>query len=83
MRATAVTLAKSSGSIADNHDGTVSLLATLFEAESPNSVEYSDKSAAGLASLYRELSFNDIHRDPKLTGTGVDQNVELLVHTGR
>ncbi|QTS02242.1 TIGR03767 family metallophosphoesterase [Rhodococcus qingshengii] len=69
--------------IADNHDGTVSLLATLFEAESPNSVDYSDKSAAGLASLYRELSFNDIHRDPKLTGTGVDQNVELLVHTGR
>ncbi|PVX64601.1 UNVERIFIED_ORG: metallophosphoesterase (TIGR03767 family) [Nocardia globerula] len=65
--------------IADNGDGTVSLLATLFEAESPYSVDHSDKSPEGLASLYRELSFNDIHRDPKLTGAGVDQNVELLV----
>ncbi|MGC0365197.1 metallophosphoesterase (TIGR03767 family) [Rhodococcus sp. 27YEA15] len=69
--------------ITDNHDGTVSLIGTLFEADSPYRVDHGDTSAAGLASLYRELSFNDIHRDPQYTGTPIDQNVELLVPTGR
>ncbi len=66
--------------VADNNDGTVSLIATLFEADSPYSVGYTDLSPLGLASLYREFSFNDIHATPELrTGDEGDRNVELLL----
>ena len=67
----------------DNADGTVSILTTLFEADSPYSVDYTDLSPLGLASLYRELSFNDIHTDPVRLGASVDHNVELLLSSGR
>nr|WP_226887498.1 TIGR03767 family metallophosphoesterase [Nocardia brasiliensis] len=67
--------------VTDNSNGTVSLLSTLFEAMSPYAVDYSDFSPAGLASLYRELSFNDIHRSTSLMGSAQDRNVELLVKT--
>ncbi|AOW94385.1 metallophosphoesterase [Rhodococcus sp. WMMA185] len=70
--------------VADNQDGTVSLLATLFEADSPYSVDYTDLSPLGLASLYREFSFNDIHAKVELkTGGEGDRNVELLLPSGR
>ncbi|QHE71785.1 hypothetical protein GFS60_05401 [Rhodococcus sp. WAY2] len=69
--------------VVDNADGTVSILTTLFEADSPYSVDYTDLSALGLASLYRELSFNDIHTDPVRLGASVDHNVELLLSSGR
>ncbi|MDV7245479.1 MULTISPECIES: TIGR03767 family metallophosphoesterase [Rhodococcus] len=69
--------------VVDNADGTVSILTTLFEADSPYSVDYTDLSPLGLASLYRELSFNDIHTDPVRLGASVDHNVELLLSSGR
>lgn len=69
--------------VVDNLDGTISLLATLFEADSPYSVDYDDLSPLGLASLYREWSFNDIHADPALLGGSPDHNVELVLNTGR
>ncbi|RVW04466.1 TIGR03767 family metallophosphoesterase [Rhodococcus spongiicola] len=69
--------------IVDNEDGTVSLLTTLFEADSPYQVDYDDFSPTGLASLYREFSFNDIHADPALLGGSPDHNVELVLRTMR
>ncbi|MFI7586732.1 TIGR03767 family metallophosphoesterase [Spongisporangium articulatum] len=65
--------------VADNRDGTVSLLATLFEADSPYAADHADFSPAGLAALYRELSFNDLHYEADRVGTPADRNVELLV----
>ncbi|WP_137725461.1 TIGR03767 family metallophosphoesterase [Prescottella subtropica] len=69
--------------VVDNADGTVSLLTTLIEADSPLQVDYDDFSPAGLASMYREFSFNDIHADPKLLGGSPDHNVELVLATLR
>ncbi|MFZ2173969.1 MAG: TIGR03767 family metallophosphoesterase [Rhodococcus sp. (in: high G+C Gram-positive bacteria)] len=69
--------------VADNADGTVSIFSTLFEADSPYEVPHTDFSALGLASLYRELSFNDIHTDPALLGGSPDHNVELMLASGR
>ncbi len=75
--------------LADNEDGTLSLFATLVESAAPHRTDpdFADLSAVGLASLYRELSYNA----PGLAGgmtAGVhegwaggagDRNVELLV----
>lgn len=72
--------------LADNQDGTMSLFTTLIEADSPYQVDHGDFSPAGLASLYRELSLNDIHADEAKLGEPGDRNVELLVaahHPGR
>lgn len=69
--------------VVDNHDGTVSLLTTLIEADSPYQVDYDDFSPAGLASMYREFSFNDIHADAQLLGGSPDHNVELVLATLR
>ncbi|RVW05133.1 TIGR03767 family metallophosphoesterase [Rhodococcus xishaensis] len=69
--------------VVDNEDGTVSLLTTLFEADSPYQVDYDDFSPLGLASMYREFSFNDIHADPALLGESPDHNVELVLATLR
>lgn len=46
--------------LADNGDGTVSLFTTLVESAAPHrtSADFSDLSATGLASLYRELAYN-------------------------
>lgn len=58
--------------VVDNRDGTLSLLSTLIEAKAP----YQGDS---LASLYRELSFNDLHAERAQEGEGRDRNVELLL----
>lgn len=58
--------------VVDNRDGTLSLLSTLIEAKAPYQGE-------GLASLYRELSFNDLHAERAQEGEGKDRNVELLL----
>jgi hypothetical protein len=63
----------------DNHDGTLSLFTTLIEADSPYEADYSDHSVTGLASVYRELSFNDIHASSMLLGSANDHNAELLL----
>ncbi|WP_241248984.1 TIGR03767 family metallophosphoesterase [Rhodococcus sp. X156] len=65
--------------VVDNADGTLSLFTTLVEAESPYQASYTDGSPQGLASLYRELAFNDIHADPERMGAPADHNTELLV----
>ncbi|WP_341854044.1 hypothetical protein [Brachybacterium sp. GPGPB12] len=60
--------------VVDNRDGTLSLLSTLIEAKAPYQGE-------GLASLYRELSFNDLHAERAQEGEGKDRNVEPLLAT--
>jgi len=65
--------------VADNADGTLSLFTTLIEAEAPYAAPYSDTSTQALASLYRELSYNDIHASLSAVGTARDQNTELLL----
>ncbi|MEV5298199.1 TIGR03767 family metallophosphoesterase [Amycolatopsis methanolica] len=65
--------------VADNADGTLSLFTTLIEAQAPYSADHGDTSPAALASLYRELSFNDLHADPARTGAAADHNTELLL----
>ncbi|WP_406689730.1 TIGR03767 family metallophosphoesterase [Saccharopolyspora sp. ID03-671] len=65
--------------IADNRDGTISLFTTLIEADSPYQADYDDRSPAGLAALYRELSFNDPNADLDQLGDHTDRNTELLL----
>ncbi len=65
--------------LVDNADGTMSLFTTLLEADSPYQVDHGDFSPAGLASLYRELSVNDLYAEPAKLGSPADRNVELLV----
>ncbi|GAA2359560.1 TIGR03767 family metallophosphoesterase [Saccharopolyspora halophila] len=65
--------------VADNRDGTLSLLTTLIEADSPYRADYDDRSPEALAALYRELSFNDPHTDLAQLGGYPDRNAELLV----
>jgi metallophosphoesterase (TIGR03767 family) len=66
--------------IADNGDGTLSLFTTLVESAAPYTTDTTDTSDAGLAALYRELSFNDPYATPaaKLGAAG-DHNTELLL----
>ncbi len=66
--------------VTDNGDGTLSLFTTLIESAAPYGTAFDDTSDAGLASLYRELSFNDPYATPgaKL-GTPLDHNTELLL----
>ncbi len=65
--------------VADNKDGTLSIFTPLIEADSPYTADTSDLSQKGLASLYRELSYNDLHADPELLGSAADRNCELLL----
>ncbi|HKS45237.1 MAG TPA: TIGR03767 family metallophosphoesterase [Amycolatopsis sp.] len=65
--------------VADNADGTLSLFTTLIEAEAPYAADYGDASSTALASLYRELSYNDIHVNLGRVGEAVDHNTELLI----
>ncbi|MBT0567091.1 TIGR03767 family metallophosphoesterase [Williamsia sp. CHRR-6] len=69
--------------VCDNKDGTLSLFATLIESAAPYSVDYSDHSVTGLASMYREFSYNDIGREPSRLGGPLDHNVELLLTSPR
>jgi metallophosphoesterase (TIGR03767 family) len=66
--------------ITDNADGTLSLFTTLVESAAPYATDFGDTSDAGLAALYRELSYNDPYATPaaKLGGPG-DHNTELLL----
>lgn len=65
--------------IDDNADGTLSLFTTLLEAYSPYTVDYEDDSSAALASLYRELAYNDPHAVPHRVGRKRHRNAELLL----
>ena len=65
--------------ITDNGDGTLSIFTPLIEADSAYTADEDDLSPAGLASLYRELSYNDLHFDDELLGKATDRNCELLL----
>ena len=65
--------------VTDNADGTLSLFTTLVEADAPYAADHGDDSTRALASLYRELSYNDIHADLSRLGTSADRNTELLL----
>ncbi|MGW1076140.1 TIGR03767 family metallophosphoesterase [Streptomyces sp. NPDC002537] len=66
--------------IADNGDGTLSLFTTLVESAAPYATDFGDTSDAGLAALYRELSYNDPYATPaKKLGAPADHNTELLL----
>ncbi|WP_326623416.1 TIGR03767 family metallophosphoesterase [Streptomyces decoyicus] len=74
--------------LVDNHDGTLSLFTTLIESAAPHRTDFDDLSSVGLASLYRELSYNapglaagltdGVHE--AMAGAAKDRNTELLVH---
>lgn len=59
--------------------GILSIFTTLIEADAPYRASYDDGSQEALASLYRELSFNDLHRSPGHEGEPADRNTELLL----
>ncbi|AUG82071.1 metallophosphoesterase [Kitasatospora sp. MMS16-BH015] len=66
--------------VADNGDGTISLFTTLIESNAGYTTDFGDTSDAGLAALYRELSFNDPNGRPvQLMGGAGDHNTELLL----
>ncbi|MFJ6135078.1 TIGR03767 family metallophosphoesterase [Kitasatospora sp. NPDC092286] len=66
--------------IADNGDGTLSLFTTLIESAAPYATDFGNTSDAGLAALYRELSYNDPYANPaKLLGSAGDHNTELVL----
>ncbi|MCL2733905.1 MAG: TIGR03767 family metallophosphoesterase [Actinomycetia bacterium] len=66
--------------IADNGDGTLSLFTTLVESAAPYATDFGSTSDAGLAALYRELSFNDLYATPAAKlGAAPDHNTELLL----
>ncbi|MDI5964751.1 TIGR03767 family metallophosphoesterase [Streptantibioticus silvisoli] len=65
--------------LADNHDGTLSLFTTLVESAAPHRTDFTDLSTTGLASLYREISFNRPGGSTTSTGRPTDRNTELLL----
>ncbi|AXK35140.1 TIGR03767 family metallophosphoesterase [Streptomyces armeniacus] len=65
--------------LTDNGDGTLSLFTTLIESAAPHRGDYADLSQTGLASLYRELSFNAPGRRTELAGEAADRNTELVL----
>ncbi|AHH93464.1 TIGR03767 family metallophosphoesterase [Kutzneria albida] len=67
--------------LVDNRDGTVSLFTTLIESAAGYRTDFGDLSQAGLAALYRELSFNDLHASATRLGTAPDHNTELILPT--
>lgn len=64
--------------VASNGDGTLSLFTTMIDADSPASAPYSDLTPVGLASLYRELAYNDLTFFDR-RGSHEDGNAELLL----
>jgi metallophosphoesterase (TIGR03767 family) len=76
--------------LADNGDGTLSLFTTLVESAAPYTTDLGDLSPTGLASLYRELSYNAPGLPEAMTGgvressagSARDRNTELLVRRG-
>jgi metallophosphoesterase (TIGR03767 family) len=65
--------------LADNHDGTLSLITTLVESAAPHTTDFGDLSQTGLAALYRELAFNKPGASTALAGKPADRNTELLL----
>ncbi|WP_327238092.1 TIGR03767 family metallophosphoesterase [Streptomyces sp. NBC_01317] len=65
--------------IADNNDGTLSLFTTLIESSAPHRTDFHDLSQTGLASLYREFSFNAPGAGKAGAGTSTDRNTELVL----
>jgi metallophosphoesterase (TIGR03767 family) len=64
--------------VAQNGDRTVSLFTTMIDADSPARTPYENLSVPGLASLYRELSYNDPSYADRRGNLG-DRNTELLL----
>jgi metallophosphoesterase (TIGR03767 family) len=71
--------------LADNHDGTLSLIATVLDTAAPARPPATADSPIALASLSRELALNAWQRrspgaaEPPGRGRPSDRNVELLV----
>lgn len=65
--------------VADNGDGTLSIFTTILDHAGPADFKQDLGSAVALASLSRELSYNDPHRNPVAEGVAKDRNTELLV----
>lgn len=65
--------------IFDNRDGTLSVLTTVFDHAAPPAADRGEWTPSSLASLSRELSFNDDRRfdQSMMEGTVGDRNVEL------
>ncbi|MER6525182.1 TIGR03767 family metallophosphoesterase [Streptomyces sp. NPDC001508] len=68
--------------LVDNKDGTLSLFTTLVESAAPPRSDYTDLSQTGLATLYRELSFNAPGANRTLAGSAADRNTELVLKKG-
>lgn len=68
--------------LVDNKDGTLSLFTTCVESAAPHRTDFADLSQTGLASLYRELSFNAPGARTDLAGGARDRNTELLLKKG-
>lgn len=64
--------------LARNGDGTVSLFTTMVDADAPAAAEYGRFDDAALASLYRELAYNDPAFKDRAGRPG-DRNTELLL----
>jgi metallophosphoesterase (TIGR03767 family) len=65
--------------VADNGDGTLSIFTTILDHAGPADHKTDLSSTTALASLSRELSFNDPQRNTAATGVAKDRNTELLV----
>ncbi len=64
--------------LVNNEDGTISLFTTMINADGPAAVPHDDLSSAGLASLYRELAYNDPGYQNR-NGEQQDRNAELVL----
>jgi metallophosphoesterase (TIGR03767 family) len=64
--------------LAANGDRTLSVFTTLVDSASPVAAGYDDLTTTGLASLYRELAFNDLDL-LKRAGGAEDGNTELML----
>jgi metallophosphoesterase (TIGR03767 family) len=61
-----------------NGDGTISVFTTMIDAASPAASPYDDLSVTALASLYRELGYNDLGYLERRGGPA-DRNTELVL----
>ena len=71
--------------IVDNQDGSLSIFATIVDhAAAPNPGDgAATDSVSRLASISRELSYNDVHKSEGARGGREDRNVELVVRDPR
>jgi metallophosphoesterase (TIGR03767 family) len=69
--------------VSDNMDGTLSIFGTLIDHLSPPDVDHHGDcyTLTEMASISRELSYNDPFNDPRTRGgTPEDRNVELIIN---